>query len=630
MKRIRIGFTLLLLVCFAFPIAAQDDRSLVWNRWDVTIDQMDVVGNQFVVTEAYDIQFDGAFTFGTAVIPTSRLDRITNVAIRVNGTSLRPGSGNQPGTFTTENTSEGLSIVYTFPSRVVNTSAQVELRYTVVGALRVYETGDQLLWSAIPTEHFGFPIRESTTRIVFPSGYVPQPPTHPVEVFGAPATFTLDGTTLTVRAERGLGGTEGIDIAAQYPHHPDARRPAWQERYDQQEAFNRDVRPLIDVGVLAFSLALMVGGGLFILTRYQTRGRDPQVGAVPELLAELPSNLSPAVVGTLIDETADLRDVLSTIIDLGRRGYLVIEEEQESGLFGIGRINRYTFKRTDKLLEDLRPFERTMVTSIFRGGELERTLDSMRNTFYVTISQVQSQLYEELTAQGLFDKSPQATRSRWQSVGTVLIVLGLIGGFAAVGLVAPIPSLLCLPGALIVIGVLAMLFARGMPARTAKGAEEAAKWRSFERYLRRVGDYDVEQAKAQFERFLPYAMAFGIEREWVDHFKGLADVPIPIWYWPTYIGPYRGGYLAGSPLPHGGGMQFPGDIARAGGDFSFDTVSSGISGGLESVSSGLSKMFENASSVMTSRPQSSSGGSFSGGGGFSGGGFSGGGSRGFG
>jgi hypothetical protein len=94
------------------------------------------------------------------------------------------------------------------------------------------------------------------------------------------------------------------------------------------------------------------------------------------------------------------------------------------------------------------------------------------------------------------------------------------------------------------------------------------------------------------------------------------------------MGPYRRGYVAGSPLyrPTNGGM---GGLAHAGGGVSLDQMSGNLSGGLENISSGLSHMLDSAASVMTSRPQSTSSGSSgswrSGGGGGWSGGFSGGG-----
>jgi uncharacterized membrane protein len=48
-----------------------------------------------------------------------------------------------------------------------------------------------------------------------------------------------------------------------------------------------------------------------------------------------------------------------------------------------------------------------------------------------------------------------------------------------------------------------------MPRKTAKGAEEAAKWLAFKQYLENIDKYsDMESVKEQFQVYLPYAVAF--------------------------------------------------------------------------------------------------------------------------
>jgi hypothetical protein len=182
-----------------------------------------------------------------------------------------------------------------------------------------------------------------------------------------------------------------------------------------------------------------------------------------------------------------------------------------------------------------------------------------------------------------------------------------------------------------------------MPAKTRRGAKEAAKWNAFEEYLRNLEKYQgMEEASAHFDQYLPYAVAFGLDRSWIRRFKQVEYMPIPPWYYPTYLGgPYGRGYIPGTALPRmSGNGGLPGELARAGeGGFSLDNMSGNLAAGLESISNGLSTMMESAARVMTSRPQQAasgssgswrSGGSRWSGGGFSGGGASGGGSRGFG
>ena len=158
-----------------------------------------------------------------------------------------------------------------------------------------------------------------------------------------------------------------------------------------------------------------------------------------------------------------------------------------------------------------------------------------------------------------------------------------------------------------------------MPAKTELGAEEAAKWKAFRKYLENIKRHeDLEAAPNLFNDYLAYAVAFGLERTWVNTFSRISTTPIPYWYYPRYMGgPWSGGYRGGRPVD----MRSP-DVRSqlAGQGLSLDNMAGGISGGLNSMSDGLVSMLNTASSTLTSSPSSSS----SGGGGFSGG-FSGGG-----
>jgi uncharacterized membrane protein len=338
-----------------------------------------------------------------------------------------------------------------------------------------------------------------------------------------------------------------------------------------------------------------------------------------------------------------VRDVISTLVDLAHRGYLVIEEEQKEGLFGIGHSSEFTFKRTDKDFGDLRPFETRLVNDLFKGG-MERSMDSLRNKFYTTIPAVQAELYDELVEQALFSVKPTTTRTVWAAVGGILVILAVVA-FVFVGAIAQtVLTVVCLPFALGVAGIAALIIGPQMPAKTLKGAEETAKWRAFLTYLNNLEKYGgVEGAAARFDEYLPYAVAFGVDRSWMAKFSHIDEMPIPPWYYPTYVGgPYSRGYMAGTPIQRGipsGNTGLPGELARAGGGLSMNDVSRNMATSMNNLSTGLATMMNTAAAAMTSRPQSSSsgssgswgggGGSFSGGGGGGGGG-SGGGSSGFG
>lgn len=636
-------FATLLWLTGLAPVAAQA-RSVFWERWDVLIDHVDITSNRFKVTETYNIVFSGTFRFGQRVIPLTNIENIGSVEVQEGNQDLRASCSEQAGTYCVENTDEGLSITYFFTQSITNSSQTFTIKYTVDGALRVYPDGDQLWWIAIPSDHFGFSIASSTITVQMPQGYGPREGIDPVETYGVTGTVDVRGTRVTATASRQIVGDETFEIRVQYPHNSSARVPVWQAGYDQQRTYDETIGPIVTVGLIALSLLLLIGGILGVYGLWYTRGRDPKVGPVPEYLSEPPTKLRPGLVGTLLDEKADMRDVISTIVDLAQRGYIVIEETQNEGIFGIGRSSTFTFKRTDKPMTDLRDFEMRVVNAVFKGGSLmERSLDSMRNVFFALVPQLQSSLYSTLVEDGLFTTSPQSIRAMWSGIGVALLVIAFIAFFPASGLADDIGTVLfCVPAAVGIVGLVALIVGQHMPAKTRKGAEDAAKWRAFGEYLENLEKYSgVEEAARNFDVYLPYAIAFGLDRAWVKRFSRVSTVPIPTWYYPVYLGgPYHGGYTAGTSLYHRppvGGIN-PGEFAHASdGSFSLDDVSRRMAGGLENISNGLTNLMDSASRAMTSRPQQSgssgrwsSGGRSWSGGGFRGGGGSGGGRSGFG
>src|SRR5262249_15304745 len=74
------------------------------------------------------------------------------------------------------------------------------------------------------------------------------------------------------------------------------------------------------------------------------------------------------------------------------------------------------------------------------------------------------------------------------------------------------------------------LFARVMTAKTAKGARIYVGVLGFQEFMNRVdGERLRTMPPTTFERFLPYAMALGVEHHWAQAFAGIIKDP-PSWY----------------------------------------------------------------------------------------------------
>src|SRR5579871_3330292 len=84
--------------------------------------------------------------------------------------------------------------------------------------------------------------------------------------------------------------------------------------------------------------------------------------------------------------------------------------------------------------------------------------------------------------------------------------------------------------ALAIAGIIVFLFGRQMTAKTLAGARTKVAVLGFQEFMNRV---DADRLKRMppdtFEKFLPYAMALGVEHRWAQAFAGLITQP-PTWY----------------------------------------------------------------------------------------------------
>ena len=200
----------------------------------------------------------------------------------------------------------------------------------------------------------------------------------------------------------------------------------------------------------------------------------------------------------------------------------------------------------------------------------------LKNKFYVHIKDINNALYEEVVnRKGYFSRRPDHTRWIYLGLGIGLFVLGSCLGF------------LIWPLALLIHGAIVLAFAWIMPKKTKTGVLALEKAKGFKLFLSKT---ETERMKLVdhpkwFDKYLPYAMIYGVEKQWAKKFESIYREP-PNWYH---------GYAAGA--------------------FSSTVFASDFSRGMSS----------SVSRTLASSP-SSSGGSGFGGGGFSGGGGGGGGS----
>lgn len=610
-----VALLMALMMLWAGTALAQE-KTLYWERFDVDITIRN--NGDFQVAETQEIAFtSGTFTFGYRYIPLNRVEEIVDVEVWENGQRYTLAATQAPNTYETWTEDEKLVIKWYFPP-TSNARRTWTLRYTVRGGLRIYEGGDQLYWQAIYADRQQ-PINAARVTVHLPAAFSAEQ--LKIASYGADATWELtDAQTVVFTATRQIGANRGLEVRVQFPHGVvQTTTPSWQAADDRAIEYKEKWQPVVSLGIGALSALILAAGLIGVYLLWYTKGRDKPAGLVAEFISEPPAKVPPAIAGTLLDEKADMADIVATIVDLARRGVIVMEEIEEPGLLGIGKRKDFRY-RLEQPEAELLPFERTLVNRMF-GTSTERRLSELRNQFYTAIPEIQNKLYEEITHLGYFRSNPQRARKTYAALGIGGIVVAVGIGICGTSALAPYANTaFCIPTSLGIVSLALLIVSPFMPARTEKGSEEAAKWRAFKRYLENIQKYEkVQEATHLFDQYLPYAIAFGLEKSWIQTFAN-AGTPAPGWYIPyppvIVYGDSGGALPAGGSGYSGSGPKPAGGLPKETGAPSLDSMSSSMFGSLSAMSSGLFFMLDSAAHTLSSAPsRSGGGGGWSGGGG---------------
>ena len=457
------------------------------------------------------------------------------------------------------------------------------LRYIVRRAINWFGGAPELYWNSTGND-WPYPIQNATARVYPPPGVA----TNAIKttsyrgVLGSrePAQVTVNADHILFSTENLLNG-QGMTLVAALPAGSLTQPSSLQNLL----WFLADWWPVIFLPIAALG---------YTLSSYLKSGRDVDGGQAVSVEWNPPKNLTPAEVGTLVDERCDMADIVSTLVDLAARGYLVIEETQSEG-FLFFNSKDYVFTRLpvthDIAAPPLLPHEREFLTGLFGSADAQSgrcTLSSLKNNFYVHLAPIRASIYQSLTDKKMFNANPETVRGGWMGTGIMLLVLGVAGAIfgAAFGLMAyGIGAALA--------GIIVVASAKAMPSKTVTGSRAMRECLGFQRFIK-MAEKDRIAVLAKddptiFGRLLPYAMVLGVADQWAFAFKDLMTEP-PDWYVPYG---YGHGYMFS---PH----IFVNDLG-----------------------SGMNTM----GNTFASQPQSTGGGGGSGfsGGGGSGGGFGGGG-----
>jgi uncharacterized membrane protein len=527
------------------------------------------------ITERIDLVFIGSFQGIRRTIPTEYPGRFgSDYKLFLNVRSVQDGEGRSlkyEKRRVHSRNGDSLDLKIYIPG-AVDTDRVVQITYESPNAVRWFDTYDEFYWNVTGND-WPVPIDHAESTVSLPShvtGLRAQAFTGVYGSHDSDARADVTGSNVHFETNNPLPMRGGLTIDVYIP----------KGELIEPSALTRAIWWLRGNGIVLMPLLALI----VMFPLWWNKGRDPHAGLSVAPMYEPPPDLTPAEVGALVDDSVDPRDITSTVIDLAVRGYLKIEEVDERQLI---------FKHKDYIFHLLKPgpwdglhsHEKVLLNNMFELGDTVR-LSSLKNRFYVAIPRIKTDIKAILKGKGMYTVDPDSAAGL-----TVLGVAIIVAPFIALHALGVMdifqsPAMLILSAILTLIIV--VLFGRVMTAKSMLGVKTRVHILGFQEFMNRV---DADRLKRMppdtFEKFLPFAMALGVEHHWAQAFAGLIQNP-PSWY----VGPSYPGY--------GWNPIF--------------------------FSNSMSTMTSDMHQVFVSAPRSSSTGSgFGSGGGFSGGGFSGGG-----
>jgi hypothetical protein len=505
-------------------VASGQDRAMRFRDWDVVL-TVNTDGS-LDVTERLNIKFTGRWSRiqrDISLRPTTAggrppLDIRRISATDADGQPLRvevySGARYKGGG------SGGLHVGIWITPYPINEDRTVIIRYHVTNAIRF----DELLWSV---NDAGSPIDKAHVVVVLPTGVEPTrtvvytrnsdtkypiPGINPAAKVAADAKIETDGNTVGISLPRALSAFEVMTVVVGWPSGLIT------------EPIKAPERPGISITQwwpLSIPLIIFV----VAFTTWQRRGGLGEGSYVVRY--EPTDEMSPAELGTLVDDSMDGADLTATMVDLAARGFLRIEEVVESHPGGLAKHTDHIIHiiRFPREWARLKLHESLFLTALNNAAGRSKTVrNSALKRRFVWPAGIRDAIYDSLVSSGYYFARPDKRRKLWKAAAVLTAVLGIGLTVLAIrrpsAMISPVP----VTTAAVLSALILFVFAPIMPARTPAGTRTREAALGLKDFLSRVKDphnTSVMTSPELFQRYLPYAIALGVADNWAKAFDDL-------------------------------------------------------------------------------------------------------------
>lgn len=387
------------------------------------------------------------------------------------------------------------------------------------------------------------------TKLGFSSGY--KTSTDSSNVY-----YTVTGNTISGELENGLYYGEALTVRLTLP-----------DGYFVGASSNFDFIMLVEIGISIIFVIIAFG----IWNKY---GKDDTPVETVEFYP--PEGLNSAEIGFIYKGHSEQKDIISLLIYLANKGYLKIEEFEETTLkiiksknFKIIKVKEYDGDNED---------ERTFFNDLFVYKD-EVTKDDLYDKFYLTLNKISKNINRKENQEKIFEKASLGKRTIILVMiiivflfmgGISIFKMGDIGGIFALTLILGTPLMLLYkkPNVAMIIltsivlvfvsffymsediisdgaywtkfiiesicMIILIVFLGIIKKRTQYGTEMLGKIQGFKNFLETAEKPQLEELVMKepeyFYNILPYTYVLGVSNKWMKKFEDIA-LEAPKWYY---------------------------------------------------------------------------------------------------
>jgi len=256
--------------------------------------------------------------------------------------------------------------------------------------------------------------------------------------------------------------------------------------------------------------------GIFLFGFLKKYAKNEKLTVIPEYTPPIDMDALSAKI--LTKTNAKSKDISALLIELAIKGYYKIREYKEG---------KYEYVKQQKDYSMEPEHIKYLLDSIFAYGDVI-PMNKLDN-FYLTSGSVFSKARKRLKEMGYFSSVRQLIKGLLPFIGVALFFVLPITLSSGIQIYLPI-----LIGFLIS-GFLVFIFSTFIETRSKEGNEMYHKLLGLKMYINtaereRIKFHnDPKKYKGVFEKLLPYAMIFNLEKEWIKEFEDIYTTT-PDWY----------------------------------------------------------------------------------------------------